>query len=50
MPNSLKKWLKKCGECDDSHNYHQQLFSLFGPLRDLFSTAGKGRRILHETA
>ena len=51
MLNSFKKWLQKCVECDDNHNYHQQLFSLFGPLLDLFSTAGKeGDEILRETA
>ena len=51
MLNSFKKWLKQCGECDDNHNYHQQLFSLFGPLLDLFSTAGKeGDEFLRETA
>lgn len=35
---------------DDSHNYHQQLFSLFGPLLDMFSTAGKGDGVLRKTA
>ena len=49
--DSFKKWLQRCGECDDSHKYHQQLFSLFGPLLDMFTTAGKeGDGILRETA
>lgn len=49
--NSFKKWLKKCAESDNSHSYHQQLFSLFGPLLDLFLTAGKeGDGTLRETA
>ena len=46
----FKKWLQRCSECDDSHKYHQQLFSLFGPLLDMFMTAGKeGDGILRET-
>ena len=48
--DSFKKSLQRCGECDDSHKYHQQLFLLFGPLLDMFITAGKeGDGILHET-
>ncbi len=47
--SSFKKWLKKCAESDNSHNYHQQLFSLFGPLFDL--TAGdEGDGTLRKTA
>lgn len=48
---AFKKWLKSCGESDESHKYHQQLFSLFGPLLDLFITAGReGEGVLRETA
>ena len=37
----FKKWLKKSAECNPRHEYHQQLFTLFGPLLELFITAGK---------
>lgn len=48
---AFKKWLQRCGECDESHSYHQQLFSLFGPLLDLFTTATReGDGILRETS
>lgn len=47
----FKLWLKQCSECDESHKYHQQLFCLFGPLLDLFVTAGReGDGLLRETS
>jgi hypothetical protein len=36
----FKEWLKASAEEDESHAYHQQLFTLFGPLLALFITAG----------
>ena len=48
--SKFKKWLKICGECDDSHRYHQQMFSLFGPLLDMYITASReGDGLLRET-
>ena len=47
----FKDWLKQCGECDESHKYHQQLFTLFGPLQELLICAVKeGDGDLRETA
>ena len=37
----FKKWLDESAKIDESHQYHQQLFTLFGPLLELFVTAGK---------
>ena len=37
----FKEWLKESAEKDQSHAYHQQLFTLFGPLLALFIVAGK---------
>ena len=37
----FKEWLKEGAEKDQSHVYHQQLFTLFGPLLALFIVAGK---------
>ena len=49
--DQFKKWLKRAGDCDDSHKYNQQLFSLFGPLLELFRTATRvGDGVLRETA
>ncbi|CAB4018428.1 GA-binding subunit beta-1 isoform X2 [Paramuricea clavata] len=46
----FKLWLKWCRACDKSHKYHQQ-FCVFGPLLDLFITAGKeGDGLLRETS
>ena len=46
----FKKWLEVCRETDESHGYHQQLFTLFGPLLDLFAVATKkGDGLLRET-
>lgn len=47
----FKLWLEQSRECDESHKYHQELFCLFGPLLDLFITAGReGDGFLRETA
>ena len=47
----FKNWLEDSGKCDKNHKYHQQLFTLFGPLLDLFITAGReGDGTLRETA
>lgn len=47
----FKLWLKRCRECDESHKYHQQFFCVFGPLLDMFITAGKeGDGLLRETS
>ena len=47
----FKDWLKQCGECDESHKYHHQLFTLFGPLQELLICAVKeGDGDLRETA
>ena len=46
----FKKWLKESAERNQRHGYHQQLFTLFGPLLELFITAGKnGDGHLRET-
>jgi hypothetical protein len=46
----FKKWLKESAECNEKHQYHQQLFTLFGPLLELFITAGRnGDGHLRET-
>lgn len=46
----FKKWLKESAECNHKHEYHQQLFTLFGPLLELFITAGRnGDGHLRET-
>ena len=46
----FKKWLKESAECNQKHEYHQQLFTLFGPLLELFITAGRnGDGHLRET-
>ncbi|KAK3746869.1 hypothetical protein QZH41_008128 [Actinostola sp. cb2023] len=46
----FKKWLKESGESDENHRYHQQMISLYGPLLDMFQTAGKeGDGLLRET-
>jgi ankyrin repeat protein len=37
----FKKWLTESADIDENHRYHQQLFTLFGPLLELFITAGK---------
>lgn len=37
----FKKWLNQNTECNLRHKYHQQLFTLFRPLLELFITAGK---------
>ena len=37
----FKEWLKESANIDECHGYHQQLFTLFGPLLELFITAGK---------
>ena len=48
--NSFKLWLEKCGKDDEAHRYHQQMFTLFGPLLDMFVTSGKqGDGLLRET-
>ncbi len=47
----FKLWLKECSDIDQMHKYHQQLFSLFGPLLDMFITAGwEGDGLLRETS
>ncbi len=46
----FKRWLKESAECNQKHQYHQQLFTLFGPLLELFITAGRnGDGHLRET-
>ena len=35
LVEKFKDWLKQCGECNESHKYHQQLFTLFGPVQEL---------------
>ncbi len=48
--NSFKLWLEQCGKGDEAHRYHQQMFTLFGPLMDMFLTSGKqGDGLLRET-
>jgi hypothetical protein len=43
-------WLENCAKCDANHQYHQQLFSLFGPLLEMFIFACKqGDGIMRET-
>jgi hypothetical protein len=37
----FREWLKESAEKDKSNAYHQQLFTLFGPLLALFIVAGK---------
>ena len=37
----FKEWLKDSAQKDESNSYHQQLFTLFGPLLALFIVAGK---------
>lgn len=37
----FKEWLKESAEIDECNGYYQQLFTLFGPLLELFITAGK---------
>ena len=37
----FKEWLKNSAQKDESNSYHQQLFTLFGPLLALFIVAGK---------
>jgi hypothetical protein len=47
--SKFRKWLKVCGDCDDSHQYHQQMFSTFGPLLDMYITASTFESKLHES-
>ena len=35
----FKKWLSESAKLNEKHKYHQQLFTLFGPLLELFITA-----------
>ena len=35
----FKKWLSESAKLSEKHKYHQQLFTLFGPLLELFITA-----------
>ena len=43
-------WLENCAKCDANHQYHQQLFSLFGSLLEMFIFACKqGDGIMRET-
>ena len=37
----FKEWLEESASVDECHGYHQQLFTLFGPLLELFITTGK---------
>lgn len=49
--NSFKLWFEKCGKSHEAHRCHQQMFTLFGPLMDMFLTSGKqGDGLLRETA
>lgn len=46
----FKKWLDMCAETDEGHAYNQQVFTVFGPLLDLFIAATKeGDGVLRET-
>ena len=40
--SKFKKWLRKSGESNVSHRYHQLMFTLFGPLLDMYITSSKG--------
>ena len=41
MLNKFKEWLKNTGESNASHRCHQQMFTLFGPLLDMYITSSK---------
>ena len=47
--SEFKKWLRKSGESNVSHRYHQQMFTLFGPLLDMYISSSKGDGLLRET-
>ena len=50
MLRKFKEWLKPTGESNSSCRYHQQMFTLFGPLLDMYITASKeGDGLLRET-
>jgi ankyrin repeat protein len=38
---NFKNWLSESAESSAKHKYNQQLFTLFGPLLEMFITAGK---------